>query len=249
MNSIKYMAVVLVVVTMFVPTVLVVMVVVRVRLDLFQPQYSLFGSILTIGAMMGAIVSGQIADYIGRRGTMGFSEIFCLAGWLAIAFSKGAWWLDLGRLLVGCGMGLLSYVVPIYIAEITPKNLRGGFTTVHQLMICCGVSLTYLIGAFVKWRTLALIGKLPCSCPVFLSFEGSFIIRLLLFFFNLGTILCLVQLLGLFFSPESPRWLAKIGQKKECEAAIQHLRGQNADITPEATEIRVNFGLQMSMRI
>ncbi|XP_050252619.1 sugar transporter ERD6-like 5 isoform X4 [Quercus robur] len=200
MNSIKYMAVVLVVVTMFVPTVLVVMVVVRVRLDLFQPQvgysspaqtgimddlglivakYSLFGSILTIGAMMGAIVSGQIADYIGRRGTMGFSEIFCLAGWLAIAFSKGAWWLDLGRLLVGCGMGLLSYVVPIYIAEITPKNLRGGFTTVHQLMICCGVSLTYLIGAFVKWRTLALI----------------------------GTILCLVQLLGLFFSPESPRWL------------------------------------------
>ncbi|XP_030933305.1 sugar transporter ESL1-like [Quercus lobata] len=89
MNSIKYMAVVLVVVTMSVPTVPVVMVVVRVRVDLFQPQvgysstaqtgimddlgltvaeYSLFGSILTIGAMMGAIVSGQIADYIGRRG-------------------------------------------------------------------------------------------------------------------------------------------------------------------------------------
>ncbi|XP_030957534.1 sugar transporter ERD6-like 5 [Quercus lobata] len=38
--------------------------------------------------MIGAIVSGKIADCIGRRGTMGFSEIFCLAGWLAIAFSK-----------------------------------------------------------------------------------------------------------------------------------------------------------------
>ncbi|XP_050274525.1 sugar transporter ERD6-like 5 isoform X9 [Quercus robur] len=152
-------------------------------LGLTVVEYSLFGSILTIGAMIGAIVSGQIADYIGRRGTMGFSEIFCLAGWLAIAFSKGAWWLDLGRLLVGCGMGLFSYVVPIYIAEITPKNLRGGFTTVHQLMICCGVSLTYLIGAFVNWRTLALIGTIPC----------------------------LVQLLGLFFIPESPRWLVGVG--------------------------------------
>ncbi|TQD86228.1 hypothetical protein C1H46_028245 [Malus baccata] len=42
---------------------------------------------------------------------------------------------ELERLLVGCGMGLLSHVVPIYIAEITPKNLQGGFTTVHQAKI------------------------------------------------------------------------------------------------------------------
>ena len=41
---------------------------------------------------------------------------------------------------------------------------------------------------------------------------------------------------------------AKIGRKKECEAALQHLRGQNADITPKAIEIRVTFGLQISMR-
>ncbi|XP_050260824.1 uncharacterized protein LOC126705707 isoform X3 [Quercus robur] len=109
MNTVKYMAVVLVVVTMFVPTLLVVMMVVRVRVDLPQPkvrysslaqtgimddlglavaEYSLFGSTLTIGAMIGAIVSGKIADCIGRRGTMDFSDIFCLAGWLAIAFSK-----------------------------------------------------------------------------------------------------------------------------------------------------------------
>ncbi|QHN77030.1 Sugar transporter ERD6-like [Arachis hypogaea] len=76
-------------------------------------------------------------------------------------------------------MGLLSFVVPVYVAEVTPKNLRGGFTTVHQLMICCGVSLTYLIGAFLNWRILALIGIIPCSA----------------------------QVLSLPFIPESPRWL------------------------------------------
>ncbi|KAK9919725.1 hypothetical protein M0R45_028306 [Rubus argutus] len=179
-------------------------------LGLSIAEYSVFGSILTIGAMIGAIVSGKLADYIGRRGTMGFSQIFCIFGWLAVAFSKVAWWADLGRLLVGCGMGLLSYVVPIYIAEITPKNLRGGFTTVHQLMICCGVSLTYLVGAFVNWRALALIGTIPC----------------------------VVQILGLFFIPESPRWLAKIGQQKESEAVLQHLRGKHADTSREAAEIR-----------
>ncbi|KAF4353939.1 hypothetical protein G4B88_031289 [Cannabis sativa] len=120
--------------------------------------------------------------------TMGFSEVFCIVGWLFIVFAKVAWWLDLGRLLVGCGMGLLSYV----------------------LMICCGVSLTYLIGAFVNWRILALLGTIPC----------------------------LVQLLGLFFIPESPRWLAKIGRENECEAALQRLRGENANISKEVAEIK-----------
>jgi hypothetical protein len=44
-------------------------------------------------------------------------------------------------------------------------------------MICFGVSFTYLIGAFVNWRVLALIGNFLCSCLVFFSFEGYFIIR------------------------------------------------------------------------
>ncbi|CAI0551071.1 unnamed protein product [Linum tenue] len=141
---------------------------------------------------------------------MGFAEAFCIIGWLAIAFAKVSWWLDAGRLLVGYGMGLLSYVVPVFIAEITPKNLRGAFTTVHQLMICFGVSFTYLIGSFVSWRILALIGTVPC----------------------------IIQLLGLFFIPESPRWLAKIGRGKECEAALQLLRGKHSDISDEAAAIR-----------
>ncbi|XP_058090510.1 sugar transporter ERD6-like 5 isoform X4 [Magnolia sinica] len=179
-------------------------------LGLSLAQYSLFGSILTIGAMIGAIMSGHIADFIGRRGAMGISDIFCLAGWLAIFFSKAAWLLNLGRLSVGYGIGLLSYVVPVYIAEITPKNLRGGFTTVNQLMICCGVSLTFLLGTVVRWRILALIGIIPC----------------------------LVQLLGLFFIPESPRWLAKMGKQNEFESALRILRGKDADISHEVDEIR-----------
>ncbi|CAK7340802.1 unnamed protein product [Dovyalis caffra] len=199
-------------------------------LALSVAEYSLFGSILTIGAMIGAIMSGKIADYIGRRGILIFLYFGCdkpdnglfrnilhyrvdpnsiLQGDISIC-CKVAWLLDVGRLLVGYGMGLLSYVVPIYIAEITPKNLRGGFTTVHQLVICCGVSITYLIGAFVSWRILALIGTIPC----------------------------IVQIVGLFFIPESPRWLAKIGRGKECETALQCLRGHKADISDEVAEIR-----------
>lgn len=77
-------------------------------------------------------------------------------------------------------------------------------------MTCCGLSLTYLIGAFLNWRILALIGTVPC----------------------------IVHLLTLPFIPDSPRWLAKVGRMKESESALQRLRGKHADVYEEATEIR-----------
>jgi SP family facilitated glucose transporter-like MFS transporter 8 len=179
-------------------------------LGLSLAEYSVFGSILTIGAMLGAIMSGKVADLIGRRGSMWFSEIFCFLGWLAIFLSKGSWSLNLGRFSIGYGIGLLSYVVPVYIAEITPKNLRGSFTNANQLMICLGVSAMYVVGTIISWRILALIGTIPC----------------------------LIQFVGLFFIPESPRWLAKIGKLRACESSLQRLRGRNSDISEEADEIK-----------
>ncbi|XP_061993489.1 sugar transporter ESL1-like [Rosa rugosa] len=89
---------------------------------------------MTIGGIIGALVNGKITDLIGRRGTMWLSETFSAAGWLTIAFAQNAWWLDLGRLSVGFGVGLICYVVPVYIAEITPKDLRGRFTSATQVL-------------------------------------------------------------------------------------------------------------------
>ncbi|XP_062190850.1 sugar transporter ERD6-like 5 isoform X2 [Phragmites australis] len=179
-------------------------------LHLSLAEYSVFGSILTIGAMLGAIVSGTVADRVGRRCAMGTSDVLCILGYLLITFSQNCWWLDIGRLSIGCGIGLLSYVVPVYISEITPKNLRGGFATVNQFMICCGASLSYVLGTFITWRTLAIIGVVPC----------------------------LLQLVGLLVIPESPRWLARTGHQGAFELALQRLRGKGTDIFEEAAEIK-----------
>eukprot|EP00258_Populus_trichocarpa_P011504 XP_002320384.2 sugar transporter ERD6-like 7 [Populus trichocarpa] len=183
---------------------------IREDLSLSIAEYSLFGSILTVGAMIGAITSGPIADYIGRKGAMRFFSTSCAAGWLAIYFAKGALALDIGRLATGYGMGALSFVVPVFIAEIAPKNLRGTLTAVTQLMVATGVSVAFIIGTVLRWRVLALTGLIPC----------------------------VILHVGLFLIPESPRWLAKRGREKEFETTLQKLRGRAADISYEAIEIK-----------
>ncbi|KAJ4840717.1 hypothetical protein Tsubulata_023669 [Turnera subulata] len=177
--------------------------------------YSVFGSILNIGAMIGAVTSGRVADFLGRKGAMRTSAIICIAGWLSIYAAMESLLLDFGRFLTGYGCGILSYVVPVFIAEITPKDLRGALATANQLFIVIGLALAYVIGTWVNWRTLALIGALPC----------------------------LIMLIGLSFIPESPRWLAMVGHHVDFDAALRALRGPTADISVEKTDILDSLAL------
>uniref|UniRef100_A0A0E0KE07 Major facilitator superfamily (MFS) profile domain-containing protein n=1 Tax=Oryza punctata TaxID=4537 RepID=A0A0E0KE07_ORYPU len=88
-----------------------------------------------------------------------------------------------------------------------------GFSTgilSYVLLICSGSSATYIIGALVAWRNLVLVGIVPC----------------------------VLLLTGLLFIPESPRWLANVGREKEFHASLQMLRGEDADVSEEAVEIK-----------
>ncbi|KAL1192952.1 Sugar transporter ERD6-like 2 [Cardamine amara subsp. amara] len=180
------------------------------ELGLSVADYSFFTSVMTLGGMITAALSGKVAALVGRRQTMWISDVCCIFGWLAVAFAHNVMLLYIGRLFLGFGVGLVSYVVPVYIAEITPKTFRGGFSYSNQLLQCLGVSLMFFTGNFFHWRTLALLSAIPCA----------------------------FQVICLFFIPESPRWLAMYGQDRELEVSLKRLRGENSDVHQETAEIR-----------
>ncbi|KAH0926779.1 hypothetical protein HID58_019035 [Brassica napus] len=181
-------------------------------LNLSLAEFSFFGSVLTIGGLVGAALSGRFADLFGR-GALWVSNSFCMAGWLMIAFSQATWSLDIGRFLLGVASGVTSYVVPVYIVEIAPKRIRGAFSAVSMLVMCASMAFSFLVGSVISWQNLALFSNLYSSC--------------------------VLEFAGLVFIPESPRWLSRNGRVKESEVALQRLRGGNStNITKEAAEIK-----------
>ncbi|KAL8159532.1 hypothetical protein V2J09_001069 [Rumex salicifolius] len=167
------------------------------ELGLTTAQFSLFGSMLTVGSLLGSLSSGKITDSIGRRGAMGLSDVIGLLGWITISVSQEKWSLYVGRFFVGASTGILAYVVIVH----TEKS--------NRVMISTGVLVMFFVGSLIPWRILVLIGIVPS----------------------------LVQLLGLFLIPESPRFLAKRGQNDAYMTVLQRLRGDNVDITKEAANI------------
>lgn len=103
---------------------------------------SLMTSILSCGTFFGALIAGDIADFIGRRLTIIIGcLIFCVGCVLQIASTNQTVLFVFGRLVAGLGVGFISTVIILYMSEIAPRKVRGALVSAYQFCITVGILL------------------------------------------------------------------------------------------------------------
>lgn len=170
-------------------------------------------SVVLIGCMAGAVISGGVADRIGRRSTLLLAGLVFLVGSILSAITPNETILLVGRFIVGIGIGFSSVVAPLYISEVAPASTRGALVSLYQFAITVGILGAYLVDyAFAaggEWRWMLGLAVIPS----------------------------LVLVGGMMGMPESPRYLFKVTRPDRARAELARIYGDSAESRREEQSI------------
>lgn len=158
-------------------------------------------SSVLVGAMAGSVSCGRLTDIVGRRSVMLVIALLFMVGTVIATFAHSVQAILYGRLFIGFAIGIGSYAAPLYIAEISPFELRGRLVTLYQLAITIGILFSYIINY------------------VFTNMDGSW-----RWMFGIGLAPATLLTIGMLYLPESPRWLVKQNRIEAAIATLKHLR-------------------------
>ena len=158
-----------------------------------------------LGAILGALFCGKLTDRLGRRKVILASAVIFAVGAVWSGIAADAWNLVLARLFLGVAIGVSSFAVPLYIAEISPTKVRGTLVSMFQLMVTIGVLVSYLSDLYFADES-----DMTCWRPMF----------------YVGVIPACILLIGMFFMPETPRWLMSQGRHDESIRILNRIEGE-----------------------
>jgi sugar porter (SP) family MFS transporter len=170
-------------------------------------------SAVLVGSVTGAALGGLLGDRFGRRHMIILAAIIFGIGAVLTAFTPNLPILIVGRIVVGVGIGIASFISPMYISEVAPKSIRGTLVFLNQLALTLGILLAYLVDY--------LFTKVP---------EGW---RWML---GLAIVPALVLGWGMAKMPDSPRWLVIRNRGGQARTVLQKIRGTQA-VDAELEEI------------
>jgi sugar porter (SP) family MFS transporter len=173
---------------------------------------------LIVGAAFGSLGSGYLSDRFGRRVTLRMLSLLFIVGALGTATAPSVPFMVAARFLLGIAVGGGSATVPVFIAEIAGPSRRARLVSRNELMIVSGQLLAYVLSAVLAallhtpgiWRYMLAIAMVP------------------------GILL----LIGTFFVPPSPRWLASKGRFDEAQNVLEQLRDTKDAARREVEEMK-----------
>ncbi|CRL01368.1 CLUMA_CG014389, isoform A [Clunio marinus] len=176
-------------------------------------QKSWIGAYLAVGAFIGALPAGILAERIGRRWASIVIGIPYLISWAIIAMASSVTMIYIGRIFSGIATGASCVVAPMFISEIAETSLRGALGAFFQLFLTIGILFIYLFGAIVDWVTLTWIVMI---FPILL-------------------------IVSVFFIPDSPIYLVKQGSRHDATAALKKFWGKQCDTQQALANIQADL--------
>lgn len=191
--------------------------------DLSISLQGLVVSSVLIGAVIGAATNGVLADIFGRKKIIMATAIIFILGSILCGFAPNVYVLIISRIFVGLAVGIVNFVIPLYLSEIAPKAVRGTLVSLYQWAITAGILFSYAINsAFANsvfsWRWMLLAGVLPG----------------------------LVLLIGMSFMSDTPRWLISKNKDEEAKKVLKKIE-PDVDTENEIKEIKHTLKLNENL--
>ncbi|RVX66657.1 hypothetical protein B0A52_09408 [Exophiala mesophila] len=185
-------------------------------------------SILELGAWTGTMYSGFLAELISRKYAIIVNTVIFILGVVVQCTAREAGHSAIlgGRFVVGMGVGSLSMIIPMYVAECAPPELRGFLIGIQQLAIEFGIMVSFWIDYGTNFIGGTGDGQSDAAWLVPLALQLA---------------PAVILLVGMFFMPFTPRWLIHHGHEEDARKTLALLRAmpvENELIDLEFLEIK-----------
>ncbi|BFZ63985.1 hypothetical protein YB2330_005123 [Saitoella coloradoensis] len=197
--------------------------------EITPSELSLMTSMINVGELVGSLTAAPINDFFGRKGAFLTAALVVIIGVvLQVAAEGHVVMVIVGRIILGYGVGCFSSTSPLYIGEIAPTAIRGPLLMCWQLVL----SISQIIAAAINRGMSTVNGSVAYRVPMAVQL-----------------IFPVIMLAGLWWIPESPRWLLRSGREEKARDSLLLVNKEKKDYDPSPELATLRETVEMEQQL